>query len=126
MATKKKKPSGYSGGKESLLSGMAIFFLFLGVLGSSASFGISLWTDLEFGPAWGVLGVAIFVQGLFLYAITGAGADIIRLLKMQNGLPFGGKISEADTTYIYLCSECGKKTDMYENFCSSCNVEFSE
>lgn len=124
MATKNKLTTGYEGGKEGLLSAMATFFLIVGIAGSGACFTVSYWSDLDFTPFWVAMGIVVFVQGLFLYAVTGAGADILRLLKKQNGLPFGGQISEAEPICKFTCSECSTVVDDIFNLCPNCKAKF--
>lgn len=54
-----------------------------------------------------------FVQGLALFIVLSAAAEIIRLLKKLNGLPYGGNISEPTSGYSHYCSQCGGRIEAY-------------
>jgi hypothetical protein len=91
-----------TGGKEGQLEGLGTFFLVAGIVG--AAFGLWYsgyvtkvesyddWGD-EFSAAWIYISLASLIQGIFFYILLTAGAEVLRLLKKLNGLPYGGEIS---------------------------------
>jgi len=145
MATIKKYFKKYSGGKEGQMSGLAIVFLGIGILSLIAcvifsgfvtkTSSYSEWGANGLSPFWFALGLGCLIQGIFLFIVIGAGAEIIRLLKKQNGLNFGGKISEASPVYNFQCSECKKEIkkvlipeeigDSLPKECPHCRVKFA-
>lgn len=125
----------YSGGKEGRMSGLGAFFLIVGITGLIVCFIVSgyvtktspdsLWGDDGLSPIWVAVGVVSLIQGIALFIVLNAGAEIIRLLKKLNRLTFSGEISEPNVeTQIELkCSECGN--DVVDDAkCIKCGKEF--
>ncbi|MBL7075078.1 hypothetical protein ISS37_07560 [candidate division KSB1 bacterium] len=104
MATIDKEITGYAGGKEGRMSGLATFFIIIGIIGLIACFILagfvtktsksSSWGENGLSPIWIALGIVCLIQGIALSIVLSAGAEVIRLLKKQNGLEYGGKISK--------------------------------
>jgi hypothetical protein len=119
MAKRIEKVIGYSGGKEGLIAGLGTFFLTIGIIGAIAAFFTSgLVTKTEWYHDWGQDGLSIswvafgslsLIQGIIIFILLNAGAEIIRLLKKQNGLKYGGKISEAKPILELHCSNCDSR-----------------
>jgi hypothetical protein len=94
----------YSGGIEGNLSGWAMFFLIcsviLGVIcfiaagNAPKKYSSNSWGEDGFSGLWIGVGIGTVAQGIVLYLFLVALAEIIRLLKKQNGLSYSGKISE--------------------------------
>jgi len=86
-----------SGGIEGKLEGAGIFYLFISILGLAACIFFSQdekikqigLSSLCFG-----IGIGVLVQGIVYLILFRAGAEVIRLLKRLNGLPYGGLISK--------------------------------
>ncbi|MBD3652352.1 hypothetical protein [Kangiella sp.] len=128
MATKVKKTIGHKGGLENLLSGLATLFLVIGIVGAITVLLLSVDFNGRFSLLGLILGlipvIGILVHGLFLYALCSAGAEVLRLLKKQNGLPYGGNISGSDPIYEKFCSECGVRVGERDD-CPSCKATFT-
>ena len=96
----------YRGGKEGQLAKLGVFWLILSLVGAMVCL---IWSghpsvDRGYADDWGENGVdwmligigfAAIFQGIISFFVFTAAAEIIRLLKRLNGLPYGGKISEA-------------------------------
>ena len=134
MAKKVKVFGGYSGGIEGQLSGLGVFFLIVGIIGLIACIIVSGsvtktsaysdWGEDGLSPIWIAYSIISLIQGIALFIILKAGADVIRLLKKFNGLKFGGKISEPETVYNFKCSECDNPVSEYDQKCDKCGKEF--
>ena len=71
---------------------------------------------------YGVLSAyVIIVSAVLSWFLLKASAEIIRLLKKLNGLPFGGKISQPNQSSVYICSECNAILHS-ETKCESCGA----
>jgi hypothetical protein len=126
MATRVKRIRDYEGGSEAALSGLGTFFLVVGVIGALLAFAFAGLNDRN-SSLWITAGVVGLVQGMMTNILCKGFAEIIRLLKKLNGIPFGGHISKATPLYENVCSECG--TSLYDEFlpaakCPKCAVEF--
>ena len=77
-------------------------------------------------PIWFAIGLIAVIQGLIVDAIFMGGADIIRLLKKLNGLPYGGRMIRVDPERIRKeCSECEYViSDPDTKFCPQCGRIF--
>ena len=109
---KKKEMSTYYGGLEGTLDSIAFT-----ILPMSLFFGIGA---IAIEKQEGVLTVFFiwfiaFVARLVLRAL----AESLRLQKKALGLPYGGKISQAQETVMFSCSECGAILHS-ETRCESC------
>ncbi len=124
------------GGKEEQMSDFAKAFLVIGVLGLFACL-LLLGREDGLFQFWIALGIGCFIQGLFFFIILSFGAEIIRLLKKLNGLPFGGEISgKFITCHIFQCSECKTQItkekvplsdkERWPRKCQNCGVEFAK
>lgn len=104
MAHLEKKIVSYTGGIESRVEGIGIFFLIIGLIAFSLSvyFGIS---SEKYEII--IIGATRFILGLILWIIFTGIADLIRHIKKSKGLPFGGKIILPEPVVISVCSECG-------------------
>jgi hypothetical protein len=128
MAKIVRKIVGYRGGREGALVALAVCFLVLGFIAAL----VTIILGLAAGHVVMVLFPAaqyIFI-GIVLAVLFDAAAEVIRLLKKLNGLPYGGKISEARPTEEPACSACQMplylegpvRQDMSE--CPRCGASF--
>lgn len=139
MAKATKEQIGYTGGRESALSDLGAFFLWVGIIGFiaaviSAGFATreelhESWAENGFSGLWITVGIVSLVQGIAANVFCKAFADILRLLKKQNGVPYGGEISTAKPLYVYTCSECGADgppwvVDVKSDKCEKCGAAF--
>ena len=136
MARKNKVVGGYSGGKEKQMSVLGWIFLFFGIVGAIACFvlsgvvtktsGYSKWGDDGLSYLRIAFGFVSLFQGIALNIILSAGAEVIRILKKQAGLPFDGKIScpSSEPFYIYKCSICNETVQGLAYKCSKCKRDF--
>ena len=104
-----EKPLGYSGGREGQLVSVAWLVLILGILGAVTCVILAI---VDKSALWFVLGLGSLLEGVVLYVAFQAVAEVIRLLKMENGLHFGGEVMTAKPTLSYVCSECGKSLQL--------------
>lgn len=102
---------------------MSLFFLCSGIL-AVGGFIIVSYLNQEFQPFWAAISAGAFIQGLFLYALTGAAADALRILKKQNNLSYGGEISKVNPISSYQCSKCKGDVFEFQKECSGCNAVF--
>ena len=131
MARKVKEFLCYSGGKEDQMSNLGIFFLVFGIFGLVACCivsgfnGAESWGKDGFSPAWITVGVASLIQGIALFIIISAGAEVIRLLKKHIGLNYSGQISEPYVEETQpKCSECGNQVHESATECFKCGKVF--
>lgn len=90
----------HQGGLESKLDAAAWIQLVLGLL-----FALGL---LVFTGGKGIVVVMLVALNSWLaWLVLRAVAEIIRLQKKANGLPYGGRISEATAVIIEKCPSCG-------------------
>jgi hypothetical protein len=70
------------------------------------------------------IGVGILIQGLLLKTLFDAGAEIIRLLKRLNGLPYAGSISETEGEgETFFCTDCGEPVAIEQKICTQCGAK---
>jgi hypothetical protein len=126
MATRVRKVIGYKGGSEGAVSGLGTFLMWSGVLGFVIAGVIFLASGFQ--AAFLILAVVSLFQGVAAGFLSDALADVIRLLKRQNGLSFGGGISEVKPVYGEVCSECGNDITGYGDVtyrkCGKCGAIF--
>lgn len=102
------------GGLETLIDVMAVALLIFGIVISL----IPLITASIAGVFVCLVGVFVsFAQWLLFRCI----AEIIRLLKLQNGMSYRGKIETTDVTHLYACENCGMILHS-PNQCESCGA----
>lgn len=116
MAKVIKKLIGYEGGREETLSGLGTFFLWISIIGSISAFVFSgfatrqdwrdSWADNGFASGWVTLGIVCLIQGIAANILCKAFADVVRLLKKQVNVPYGGELVTATPIYRFTCSEC--------------------
>ncbi|MCO6046460.1 hypothetical protein NG895_21385 [Aeoliella sp. ICT_H6.2] len=87
------------------------------VLGSAAGFVVL--QDRERGF---VNTVSIVIEAIIAWLLFRSLAEIIRLLKHQARLPYGGKVSGVTETVAWECSACG--ATLYDpGICDRCGCE---
>ena len=123
MVTKIKGTSGYSGGKEGQISALAVFFLVIGIVGLIACL-ILAGLDTRPSPILIVIGIVCLIQGIAFFIFLSTGAEIVRLLKKQNGLNYGGEITEPSVVISFKCSKCGTAVSEYKDVCPNCDSKF--
>ncbi len=105
------------GGLESLVDFTAYALLFIGI---AVSF-LPLLTFSLAGLFGCLLGIFLsFVQWLLFRSI----AEILRLLKMQNGLNYRGRITTTEVTEIFACENCGMVLHS-DDRCESCGARIT-
>lgn len=120
MAKKIKKVVGYSGGRESTLSGLAGVYLFTGILWLILGVIVSgYWTKQSPYDSWAENGVSWFwiaggitalFHGLVAFLVLKSVADTLRIVKKIAGMPHGGNIGGlAEPTERFVCSDCGRE-----------------
>jgi hypothetical protein len=142
MAKATKKLIGYEGGREESLTALGRFFLIIGICGFVAAFiaaGLvtrgrygDSWAENGLSGAWITVGIVSLIQGIAANVFSKSFADVIRLLKKQNGLPYGGEISAATPLHQFTCSKCGSVAEMMlqggnlvaADRCQNCGVIF--
>ncbi|HZV35179.1 MAG TPA: hypothetical protein VFB72_11455, partial [Verrucomicrobiae bacterium] len=124
MFTQRKRIVVTAGGRESLLQIIGGVIAFIAVAGGLVLGGAGAMAEV-FNVAEFVSGGALVLSGLLTYAICAGLAEIIRLLKKQNGLDYGGVIADARIlrTY-YQCGRCGTTVDMVVEKCPRCDCVF--
>ena len=115
MAKKVTKVITYPDRRESTLSGLAGFFLFLGSAALVAGVLLSgFWTRQSPYDGWGkhgiswfwiVAGAIGFFQGLVAFIVLKAIADILRIVKKIAGIPYSGTIAGRKVEFESLDSE---------------------
>ena len=126
ITAKKLPTSPYEGGTEGKLQGVGTYFLVMGIIGGVACFICATQvTSVFIGLCIG-FGIGAFIQGFISYYLFRGGADIIRLLKKLNGLPYGGDIAGIRSLSTrYECAECGYiLPDSEAKFCEQCGRLF--
>ena len=119
---------GYDGGREGWLSnlgrvlrwiGIAVFVLsVIAIVSHSGKDAVSLVI-----LAFGIVG---FLQGIIADVFCQGFAEVVRLLKKQNGLPYGGEILPPTPVYLESCSACGFEAESLQlpPVCAKCGANF--
>jgi Flp pilus assembly protein TadB len=116
-----------TGGVESLLQRYGLFFAVMSII----IFVLLIIFSLRVIAQKAVLaalfigiGVAALIQGLMLKTLFDAGAEVIRLLKRLNGLPYAGSISETEGEgKTFFCTDCGEPVAIEQKFCTQCGAK---
>jgi hypothetical protein len=66
-------------------------------------------------------GIFLALNGVVANAILQSFAEVIRLLKKQIGMDYGGSISLAYPVYRYICSKCGRNQPLSNIFLRQIN-----
>ena len=103
-----------TGGLEASLDFAAVALLVAGI--TVAGVFLIWWRFDGVLPATGLL-----VNAALSWLLLRSVAEIIRLLKHQNGLPYSGKISAAGESSLYFCSDCDALLHS-ETRCDSCGA----
>ena len=69
-------------------------------------------------------GIFLALNGVVANALLQSFSEVIRLLKKQNGMAYGGSISLAHPVYRYICSKCGRNQEHAVSRCWSCGESF--
>jgi predicted RNA-binding Zn-ribbon protein involved in translation (DUF1610 family) len=109
---KKRERSTYYGGLEGILDSSGFVVFLIGLLAG-------IWVLVIAGSTGILLAVTIWTVAFVVRLVLRALAECIRLQKKGVGLPYGGKISKAQETVIYTCSECGAMLHT-DSRCESC------
>jgi DNA-directed RNA polymerase subunit RPC12/RpoP len=119
-----------TGGIENQLDGVGIFFLIVSIIGLIVCIILSQEETIKqtgLSSFWIGLGIGVVAQGIIFWILLKAAAEVIRLLKKLNGLPYGGIISETyGSGTQYTCTECGTPVAPDAKFCTNCGVNFEE
>ena len=124
---KKVKSGSFSGGLEDKLEKIGLFFAYLSAISLIVGVVLGFAKGIEYGPFWVGIGITGFIQGLIAAVLFEGGAEVIRLLKKLNGLPYGGRISTSKPLlYVTKCSVCGLKLSESDKFCPRCGRVFGD
>ena len=119
-----------SGGIESQQEGIGIFYLIISIISLIVCIFLTKDETIKqtgLSSFWIGLGIGVIAQGIIFWILFKAGAEIIRLLKKLNGLPYGGAISETYASVTaYTCTECGAPTAPNAKYCTNCGVSFED
>jgi hypothetical protein len=119
-----------TGGVEGKLDGVGTFYLIISIIGLIGCIILSqdkLIKQTGLSDFWIALGIGAIAQGIIFWILFKAGAEVIRLLKKLNGLPYGGEISETIGDWAeYTCTDCGSPVSPDSKFCTQCGANFEE
>ena len=110
---KKRGTSTFHGGREGTLDSSGFVVLLIGVLGGG------MWVRAVAGSNGILSDITMWIGAFVRRVVLRALAEIIRLQRKRVGLPYGGKISEAQETVTYTCGECGAMLHT-DSRCESC------
>ena len=128
---KKKIHSRWSGGLEGTLDLIAWVSLIAGFLYALGWMIALPWLQSSLHTPSGALGIAVLGffsavwKAFVVWALFRAAAEVIRLLKKGEGLPYGGKITEARDDGTYECCNCGAEAYLSAYRCYSCDRVFT-
>lgn len=76
-----------------------------------------------------IAGFLILLIGVMYWIIFQAGAEVIRLLKKLNRIPYSGTISgiqidSEENEIDYECTDCHAKVSRDSDFCPKCGAKF--
>jgi hypothetical protein len=113
-----------TGGIESKLDGVAVFYLVLSILALIVCLVMSqdeVIKKIGFSSFLIAIGIGATVQGIVFWILFRADAEVVRLLKKLNGLPYAGSISETvGETASYVCTDCGAQVSVIDKVCTQC------
>ena len=119
-----------TGGVESKLDGVGTFYLIISIISLIGCIILSQDETIKqtgLSSFWVALGLGAIAQGIIFWILFKAGAEIIRLLKKLNGLPYGGEISVTiGEGAEYNCTDCGAPVAPDSKFCTQCGANFEE
>jgi hypothetical protein len=119
-----------TGGVENLLDGVGIFYLIISMIGCVACIILSQDEGIKqtgLSSFWIGLGIGVVAQGIIFWILFQAGAEVIRLLKKLNSLPYGGTISKTyGSGTEYTCIECRTPVAQNAKYCTNCGVSFED
>jgi len=119
-----------TGGIESKLDGVASFYVFISVIALIVCIVVSQ-SDTYQKTGLSVfliaVGIGALAQGIIAWILFQAGAEVIRLLKKLNGLPYAGTISETKGVEEgFECPECHASVAADAKVCPKCGGKFDE
>lgn len=123
----RKTESGFKGGIEEILSGWAaVFFALSGILLVVTMIAFAVPMNGELSGFYAIAGIAGSVAGIITSIILNTIAEIVRIQKKANGLPYSGKISEAKPAIKTspVCSLCRVTVTEHMSSCPACSAEF--
>ena len=121
-----------TGGIEGKLQGVGNFYLVISIITLVLVAIHSQDTIIKqsgLSSVWMIIGIGALVQGIIFWILFKAGAEVIRLLKKLNGIPYGGiisEINEVENDSEYACTNCGSTVNKDSKFCPGCGVSFEE
>jgi hypothetical protein len=123
MAELVRKQVGSEGGREGTLSAIGSVLVYLGFAGAIVLTFVGMVAKQNIlGCLIG--GIFLALNGVVANALLQSFAEVIRLLKKQNGMPYGGSIALVNPVYAYACSKCGKPQEHAVSRCWSCGESF--
>jgi hypothetical protein len=119
---------GYTGGLEDRLSSLGRVLRWIGIAGIAFSVFAAVNYSEKDGTSVLYLAVGIigFLQAIIADAFCQGFAEVIRLLKKQNGLPYGGEIRLPMPVYPVSCPVCGFEGESLQvlSICPNCEATF--
>jgi len=116
-----------TGGLESTLDSIGLLYLIASLIGLGACIYLSQQANirkLELSTFFIGLGVATAAQGFVFQTLFKATAELIRLMKKLNGLPYGGSLSMSEGEgRDFICSDCLEPVSKRDKFCTQCGAE---
>ena len=115
----------YSGGIEARLEGFGALFGILAIIGLPAA--LYYGNTSGYRMVWAAAGISGLINGIGVWILFQGLANMIRLLKQQNNLPYSGKISapKEEKTMPFTCPECGEGVLESATSCPECECEFA-
>lgn len=99
--------------------------LWIGIVGLAVSLlaaATSRTSNSGLYVAGGMIGL---LQGIVAFYLFNGFAELLRILKRQNGIPYGGQILLPTPVYDMVCSECGSNAASSLNRgCPDCGAKF--
>jgi len=124
MAHLVKKQLGFRGGREGTLSLMGSLMLWLGLIGGIVTAFVGVVSRHVDTTACVISGIVIALNAIVANALLQGFAEVIRLLKKQDGMEYGGWIESAEPVHGYVCSKCGQSNDNDYLMCWNCKEIF--
>lgn len=120
-------------GVEGRLEGVGTFYIIISIIALIVTLIISQGEQIKntvLSTLWIAIGISFLAQGIIFMILFQAGAEVIRLLKKLNNLPYSGTISNEKEATVevndYTCSECGSVVDKNAKYCAACGVKLEE
>jgi hypothetical protein len=119
MAELVKKRVGLQGGREGTLSAIGSVLVSLSFAGGIVLAFVGMQSTRN-TAAYLIGGIFLALNGVVANALLQSFAEVIRLLKKQTGMEYGGMITPVIPIYAYTCSKCGSDLESGVGRCWNC------